>query len=135
MRRQQGLGGAPFPPIPPPAPGNPCTLIMLAAAQVACSIISAFLTAVHIFTHRFQPALHTQMAPGLGAFLVIWWICGVGAGTFKAPFKSFGNGYISEWICFFASLYYCSMAVPKCGQICCQFREGQPICAHEPTSS
>jgi len=71
----------------------------------------------HLVTHRFASSLHKQMAPGIGGFLVIWWICGVGAGTFKLPFKNFGNGWISEWTAFFASLYYCSMAIPKCGQL------------------
>lgn len=76
-----------------------------------------FIVAFHMATSRFAESLHKKTTWGIAVFLLIWWICGVGAGTFDKPFKTFSNGYISEWICFFASLYYCALVIPKLGEL------------------
>lgn len=87
------------------------------AFAVACGVVSLFVILFHIYTHRTNKELHNRCTPWVGGFLVPWWLCGVGSSTFKSPFTGTQNGYFAMWLGFSLSLYYCTLAVPKVGEL------------------
>lgn len=70
------------------------------AFSVAAGVVSLFVCIFCLFTY-VVPLLPTSI------FLFIWWTISTGVLTFghAAPFYLVGNGYLSTWICFIASLY------------------------------
>lgn len=89
------------------------------AFAVCVGLISAVLCTTMFFLNMFKcsKAIHDMAAPFFGVFLFIWWLCGVGAGTFEAPFKHTSNGYFAEWLGFFCSLYYMIVVVPPLARL------------------
>lgn len=50
----------------------------------------------------------------ISAFLVIWWVAGVGVSTYKdGPFTKMGNGYFSMWLALFSAAKLFEAVKPK----------------------
>jgi len=75
------------------------------AFSVAAGVISFIICVLYLISGDLFPLMH---AAGI---LFIWWTISTGVLTFgtRAPFLLVGNGYISTWICFIASLYLCHL--------------------------
>jgi hypothetical protein len=81
------------------------------AFAVASGVISLVVVVLRLVLSYFnvfpdQPPARCSPAIFIAACLWLWWLCTVGAGTFKGPFKTIQNGYIAEWVGFFAISYY-----------------------------
>lgn len=75
------------------------------AFSVAAGVISFVICIIYLASGDLFPLIHAA------AILFIWWTISTGVLTFGpyAPFILVGNGYISTWICFIASLYLCHL--------------------------
>lgn len=84
------------------------------AWAVACGFISMLATLGHYISSMIAATrpCHDKISPAFAVVLFVWWLFGVGAGTFEDPFKQTDNGYFAEWIAFFASMYYMANEVP-----------------------
>jgi len=71
------------------------------AFSVAAGAISFIVCILHLSLGNVFPFMPASI------FLFIWWTVSTGVLTFgdAAPFYFVGNGYLSTWICFIASLY------------------------------
>lgn len=76
------------------------------AWALTCSGVSSLICAVVISAKEKVPV------DKISVFLALWWTCGTGAMTFRAPFQFVGNGWFSAW---FALLISCKLLASQFG--------------------
>eukprot|EP00497_Spongosphaera_streptacantha_P005351 TRINITY_DN6314_c0_g2_i1.p1 TRINITY_DN6314_c0_g2~~TRINITY_DN6314_c0_g2_i1.p1 ORF type:complete len:124 (-),score=12.90 TRINITY_DN6314_c0_g2_i1:112-483(-) len=83
---------------------------------IACSVVSMGLILIWFLIEYLKRSrgCTNPIRPGwFAAFLVLWWLFGVGVLTFDSPFQFTGNGYFASWGAFGASLYLCYLYFMK----------------------
>jgi hypothetical protein len=86
------------------------------AWAISCGIISFAVSFIQMILRSYAPEISRRSGPIVAVFLVLWWIFGVSFITStRGPFFNTccerANGYLSSWIAFLASLYYCYFTV------------------------
>jgi len=79
---------------------------------IACGIIAFAVAFIQMVLRSYMPEMSHKTAPVVGIFLVIWWTFGVGFITSShGPFYNTccerANGYLSSWVAYLGSIYYC----------------------------
>jgi len=83
---------------------------------IACGIVSFAVSFIQLILRSYAPEISRRSGPIVGVFLVVWWIFGVSFITStRGPFFNTccerANGYLSSWIAFLSSLYYCYFTI------------------------
>jgi len=82
---------------------------------IACSCISLIVTIIYLLGLRFTGGLMSVWAQFFAIFFLVWWTLGVGILTFDKPYTVASNGYLSSWVAWFMSFYFCIQTVSAVG--------------------
>jgi len=82
---------------------------------IACSCISLIVSIVYLLGLRFTGGLMSVWAQFFAIFFLVWWTFGVGIITFDKPYTVASNGYLSSWVAWFMSFYFCIQTVSAVG--------------------
>jgi len=82
---------------------------------IACSCISLIVTILYVLGLRFTGGLMSVWAQFFAIFFLIWWTVGVGIITFDRPYAVASNGYLSSWVAWFMSFYFCIQTISAVG--------------------
>eukprot|EP00008_Paramoeba_atlantica_P014736 CAMPEP_0201475494 /NCGR_PEP_ID=MMETSP0151_2-20130828/918_1 /ASSEMBLY_ACC=CAM_ASM_000257 /TAXON_ID=200890 /ORGANISM="Paramoeba atlantica, Strain 621/1 / CCAP 1560/9" /LENGTH=241 /DNA_ID=CAMNT_0047855605 /DNA_START=770 /DNA_END=1495 /DNA_ORIENTATION=+ len=79
---------------------------------IACGIIGFTIAFIQMVLRSYATDISKRTAPVVAVFLVIWWAFGVGfitggGGPFYNTCCERANGFLSAWIAFLSSIYFC----------------------------
>jgi len=83
---------------------------------IACSCISLIVSIIYLLGLRFTAGLMSVWAQLFAIFFLVWWTLGVGIITFDKPYTVASNGYLSSWVAWFMSFYFCIQTVSAFGK-------------------
>merc|ERR1719173_284810 len=82
---------------------------------MACSCISLFVTLLYVLGARSSVGIINVYAQYFAMFFLLWWTFGVGVLTFDSPYTVASNGYLSSWVAWCMSFYFCTKTVGAVG--------------------
>lgn len=82
---------------------------------IACSCISLIVSIIYLLGLRFTRGLMSVWAQFFAIFFLVWWTLGVGIITFDKPYTVASNGYLSSWVAWFMSFYFCIETISAVG--------------------